>query len=287
MIRHIRVHGTNHSDIIDVFRDFGEKFTDFNAAPAVFRKPKRRLKCSTRSTLGLQIIHRQGLSVQPGKFRLRIEGIDVRWSAVGKNVNDTLCFRWKMGCSRSKRRIAAYALCCRRPQLRSKEIGEAQHSEAEAAATQEIAAGEKGILEPRLMMRRTHWSHRKNEGLVTPSLSCRGGDGEELLLCLGRCIVERGRIVKFNLLRHTNIIRCSRLNRPSRGKINQHFQLSSGFFLLVYPLRVFQSTMKQDPVVVSTQSLETFLAYHVLLFSQILVRFELPSGGARFLQISN
>ena len=71
------------------------------------------------------------------------------------------------------------------------------------------------------------------------------------------------------------------------GKINQHFQLSSGFFLLVYPLRVFQSTMKQDPVVVSTQSLETFLAYHVLLFSQILVRFELPSGGARFLQISN
>src|SRR6266481_3456847 len=97
MVRHIGVHRANHGDVIDVFGDVREQFTHLDSALAVFRKFEWRLKSGAGPPLGLQIIHRQWLAMQSRQLWFWIECIDVRWPAIGENVNDPLRFGRKLG----------------------------------------------------------------------------------------------------------------------------------------------------------------------------------------------
>ena len=73
VIGHVRAHRSNHGNVVDVFRNLGKQFTDFNAALAVFLKLKWGLKRSSGKMFSLQIIHRQRFAIKPSQFRLGIK----------------------------------------------------------------------------------------------------------------------------------------------------------------------------------------------------------------------
>ena len=142
MIRHIGVHRPDHDDVIDMFSDFRKKFADFDAALSVFLKLERRLKCSARATLRLEVVHRQRFAVQPGKRRFRIESVHMGRTAIGKDVDDPLCLCGKLRRPRSQWRIAADPIRYRRPrhQLPPEQARETHHPEPHAAPRQKVAS---------------------------------------------------------------------------------------------------------------------------------------------------
>src|SRR5947207_13818501 len=98
------MHGPNHGYIIDMFSHPREKLADLNPALAVFLKLKGRLKCRAGSAFSWEVIHRQWLAMQSRQGRFGIERINVRRSAVRKNMNHTLGFCRKMRRSWRQRR---------------------------------------------------------------------------------------------------------------------------------------------------------------------------------------
>ncbi len=66
VVWHVRMHGTNHRYVINVFRDSRKQLAHLDAALAVFFELEGRLESSASLALGFQVVHRQRLPVQPG-----------------------------------------------------------------------------------------------------------------------------------------------------------------------------------------------------------------------------
>ena len=155
MVRHIGLHRTDHRDVINMLGDVREYLAHLDAALAVFLEFERRLKSRARAALGLQIIHRQRLAVQPCQGRFRIERVHVRRTAVGKDVNDAFRFGRKLRRFWRERRIARNHVCCPgrgRGELWGQNISQPEHPEPHAAAPQKIAPRQEAVLQPRFMV---------------------------------------------------------------------------------------------------------------------------------------
>ena len=98
--------------------------------------------------------------MQPRQLWFWVKGINVRWAAIGENVNDSFCFGRKMGRPRRQWRIpnrtAGRKRCVQ--YFRREQVCEADHAEAESTFAEKIAPGEKPIFQPWFMMRRAHFS---------------------------------------------------------------------------------------------------------------------------------
>jgi hypothetical protein len=154
VIRHVRVHRADDRDVINAPGDVGEQIADFDAALAVIFKLEWRLKRRAGAALGFEIVHRQRLAVEFGENRFGIKRVNVRRSAIGKNVNDALGLARKMRGVRRQRTIACHFVSqrARAEQVRAEQLRQPQHAEAHSTATEKIPAREEAILQLRLMM---------------------------------------------------------------------------------------------------------------------------------------
>lgn len=144
MIRHIRVHGTNHADVINVRGDVREEVADFDAALAVRLELEGRLKGRARLALGLEIVHRQRLAVELGEHGLGIKGVHVRRPAVGEDVDDAFGLGGKLRGTRGERGVVADLIG---EQTRAEQLRQAQHPKAHAAAAEKIPPREEAVLQ--------------------------------------------------------------------------------------------------------------------------------------------
>ena len=141
VIRHIRVHRTNHRDVVDVFRDVRKQFADFDAALAVFFEFERRLKGRAGAAFGRQIIHRQAVCRAAARGPVWDQSVHVRRPAVGENMDDALGFGRKMSCPGRQGRGAGDSIAgCLCAQSRmAQHICQAEHPQADPAPGQKIA----------------------------------------------------------------------------------------------------------------------------------------------------
>ena len=94
MIRHLRIHRTNHGNVVDMGGRPGENLTDFDTRLTVTAKLKRRRKCGPGLTFGQQIISQR----LPGVFaqqRLMVERVNVGRTTIQKEVYDAFGLRQK------------------------------------------------------------------------------------------------------------------------------------------------------------------------------------------------
>ncbi len=135
MIRHVGIHRADHTDVVDAVGDVWKYLANVDPASAMLRKLERRAKC--RASLALSALRgRQGTTVILVENRLRIERIDVRHSAVQKEMNDSLRLR------REVRRLRSQRMRHRRlgtNRLAAQQVRETEHSEPNPRSAQHFA----------------------------------------------------------------------------------------------------------------------------------------------------
>src|SRR5207244_7438494 len=76
--------------VVDAFAHMGKKIAHLDAALPIFLEPKWRGERRASLALGRQIFHREQFAGILVERRFGIERIDMRWAAIGENVNYSL-----------------------------------------------------------------------------------------------------------------------------------------------------------------------------------------------------
>ena len=100
MIRHIGVHGTNDTDIVDALGDFWENLADRNPGLSRTLELEGRFEKPTGSSLGFTLGSRRPLAMVLFQRRFGIESIHLGGTAIHEEVNDTLRLgleMWRLG----------------------------------------------------------------------------------------------------------------------------------------------------------------------------------------------
>ena len=103
MIWQFRFHGTHHGDVVDAFSDLGKEGTDRNTALPIGRESKRRGKGRARLAFGAKMAAGQGLPRVVSQGRFGIEGIDMGWPPIEKEMDDASSPSTMMGTSGGER----------------------------------------------------------------------------------------------------------------------------------------------------------------------------------------
>ena len=140
MIWDIGVHRTNDADVIDALTDVRKQIADFDSGFAVLLEFERGHQQAAGLSFRFQIRCRGTLPVILGKRRLRVERIDLRWSAVHEEVNDVLRSGREVSRLWSQR---ARRICIRGARQRSvlsQNSGQAEHAQPGAHALEGLTA---------------------------------------------------------------------------------------------------------------------------------------------------
>ena len=147
VIRHVRLHGADHANVIDRFRRLRKKLAYFDPAAAIFLKRKRRAK--RRAGLALRVqVHRQFLAVIFRELRLRIECIHMRGAAIHEEMNHPFRLAGKLRRLRQER-IQIRRIRGADPERLPKHAAQRQPAHPHSAAAKKIAAGEELVVEAR------------------------------------------------------------------------------------------------------------------------------------------
>lgn len=109
VIGDVGIHRVDDAEIIDLLGDLGEEIAGPDAALSMLGELERGLHQRPRLPLRPEVFARNFFSVIFFQFRFVVERIDLRWTAVGENVNDPLRPSWEVGLSRCQRIQVAVA----------------------------------------------------------------------------------------------------------------------------------------------------------------------------------
>src|SRR5467141_2643575 len=96
MVRAVRVHGADYTEIVGAFAEVRENLADLRAALAELLELEWGLEQVAGLALRSQIGRRHRLAVILGEHRLGIEGVDLAGTAVEEQENHTLSLRGEM-----------------------------------------------------------------------------------------------------------------------------------------------------------------------------------------------
>ena len=136
MIWHIGKHRTDDAEVIGAFPHLGKNFTHLQSRLAVFLKLVGGTICGARLAFRGQA-QRNFPAVPFVQRGLGVEGVDLRRSAIGENVDDMLGFAGLV-CGTHRQGIGGLGGFL-------KKRAECQRAQSHAAAIQEIAAREKKV----------------------------------------------------------------------------------------------------------------------------------------------
>ena len=151
VVGNVGVHRADHGDFVDARGDMREEFADLDTGLTVFFEFERRAERSAGFPLGLEV-EGERFAVVFRESWFRVEGVDLGRAAVGKNVDDAFGFGGEVGRARGERVVEVDGAHAGRgvgEEVWPGEGGEAEGTETDAAAIQEITAGEEVILEAR------------------------------------------------------------------------------------------------------------------------------------------
>ena len=134
MIRHIRVHGADHAQVIGMARGLFEQLADLQSALTVALEGKGRAQCGTGGALGFQTLERDRLAVLLLQGGLGIKGVHLRGTAIHEQMHHAFRLRREVRCAGGRSRVS----CRHKP-------AQCHAAESHAAAAQEIAAIEDQI----------------------------------------------------------------------------------------------------------------------------------------------
>lgn len=153
MIRDVRVHGPNDSDVVDGLSHVRKQLADFDATFTVLAKLKRRLERRVRLAFRSRQLERQLLAVILGQHRFRIEGIDMRRPTVHEQVDDAANLGRKVGHFRTQ------WISGRGCSGLSQDVSQHQGAHAHAASRQHVTARNSNVASGRIVRRRERCLH--------------------------------------------------------------------------------------------------------------------------------
>ena len=129
MVRDLRVHRANHAYIVDRVSQFGEDFTDLDAALAAAAEGEGRAEQIAGLALTLQVAARDGLAAVLLQHRFGIESVHLRGTAVEKEKDDVFGRSLEVRGFGSHGRVRDGRGLCPGA-LRAENTGESGHAEA-------------------------------------------------------------------------------------------------------------------------------------------------------------
>ena len=164
MIGHVGVHRADDAEVVGVRTGgSGEQLADLQTALPVPAKLERRAHGGAGLALGAEVGARQRLSVVLRQQGLGVERVDVRRAAVHEQVDDLLGPGGELGRPRGQgiERIGRRRARPRRgersePAVVGQHARQADEAEAHAAAVEDLATGEEGVVGVELRYRGHH-----------------------------------------------------------------------------------------------------------------------------------